>query len=77
MANPIFEALGGGQSKQPQQQNPRNAALSRMKAIGLDVPQGMENDPNALLNYALQSGKIPQGRLGMAQQVMQRLIGRR
>lgn len=76
MASSVKQAFGGNQP-QAQQQNPRNAALSRMKEIGLDIPKGMENDPNALLNYALQSGKFPQNRLSMAQQVMQRMFGRR
>ena len=75
MASSVKQAFGGNQP-QAQQQDPRSAALSRMKEIGLDIPKGMENDPNALLNYALQSGKFPQNRLSMAQQVMQRMFGR-
>lgn len=58
------------------QQNPREAVMNRMKEMGLSVPQGMENDPNALLQHVLQSGKVPQGRLGMAQQMMQRMFRR-
>lgn len=57
-------------------QNPRDAVMNRMKEIGLSVPQGMENDPSALLQHVLQSGKVPQGRLGMAQQMMQRMFRR-
>ena len=76
MTSSVKQAFCGDQP-QAQQQNPRSAALSRMKEIGLDIPKGMENDPNALLNYALQSGKFPQDRLSMAQQVMQRMFGRR
>lgn len=77
MASSVRQAFSGNQPQAAQQQDPRSAALNRMKEIGLDIPKGMENDPNALLNYALQSGKFPQNRLSMAQQVMQRLIGRR
>lgn len=58
------------------QQNPRDAVMNRMKEMGLSVPQGMENDPNAILQHVLQSGKVPQGRLGMAQQIMQRMFRR-
>ena len=60
-----------------QPQNPRSAAMELMKKQGISVPQGMENDPNALLQHVLQSGKVPQGRLGMAQQMIQRMFGGR
>lgn len=76
MASSVRKAFGENQP-QTQQQDPRSAALNRMKEIGLDIPKGMENDPNALLNYALQSGKIPQNRLSMAQQIMRRMFGGR
>lgn len=71
MSSSIKQALSGGQ---PQQQDPRTSALDLMAQQGIDVPQGMENDPRALLQHVLQSGKVPQGRLGMAQQIMQRLF---
>lgn len=59
-----------------QPQNPREQALNLLKQHGISVPQGMENDPNALLQHVLQSGKVPQGRLNMAQQMMQRMFRR-
>lgn len=59
------------------QQNPKEQALSLMKRQGVSIPEGMENDPQALLQHVLQSGRVPQNRLSMAQQVMQRLFGRR
>ena len=71
MSSSIKQALNGGQ---PEQQDPRSAAMELMHKQGIDVPQGMENDPRALLQHVLQSGKVPQGRLGMAQQIMQRLF---
>ncbi len=71
MSSSIKQALNGGQ---PQQQDPRASALDLMAQQGIDIPQGMENDPQALLRHVLQSGKVPQGRLGMAQQIMQRLF---
>lgn len=73
MASSAMQALG-----QPtQQQNPREAAMELMKQQGISIPKGMENDPNALLQHVLQSGKIPNNRLNMAQQMMQRWFGRR
>ena len=60
-----------------QQPNPKEQALSLMKRQGVSIPEGMENDPQALLQHVMQSGRVPQNRLSMAQQVMQRLFGRR
>lgn len=71
MANSIRDDFS---QRQPGQQDPRASALDLMAQQGIDVPQGMENDPRALLQHVLQSGKVPQGRLGMAQQIMQRLF---
>lgn len=76
MANTIFEVLGNRQA-QPQAQDPRTAAMERMKSMGISIPQGMEDNPQALLQHVMQSGRVPSNRLNMAQQVMQRLIGRR
>lgn len=74
MGSPVFNAVGG----QPaQQQNPRAQAMELIKRMGIDVPKSIESDPQALLQHVMQTGKIPQGRLGMAQQVLQRLMGRR
>lgn len=75
MASSAFQAVGGQPTQA--QQDPREAAMNRMKQMGIDVPKGMENDPQALLQHVLQSGKIPNNRLNMAQQVMQRMFGRR
>lgn len=76
MANSIFETLNNRQA-QPQVQDPRTAAMERMKSMGISIPQGMEDNPQALLQHVMQSGRVPSNRLNMAQQVMQRLIGRR
>lgn len=73
MASSAKQAFNGA----TQQQNPREAAMDLMKRQGIDVPEGMENDPQALIQHVLQSGKIPQNRLSMAQQVIQKLFGRR
>lgn len=70
MASSAMQAIG------QQQQDPRTAVMERMKQMGISVPEGMENDPNALLQHVLQSGAVPQNRLGMAQQVMRKMFGR-
>ena len=53
------------------------AAMSRLKEMGISVPQGIENNPHAIIQHVMQSGKVPNNRLSMAQQVMQRMFGRR
>lgn len=75
----MFQRLGN-QAQQPQQQqsqDPRSAAMELMKRQGIDVPQGMENDPQAIIQHLMQSGRVPQNRLSMAQQMMQRMFGGR
>ena len=59
-----------------QSQNPKEQALSLLKQQGISVPQGMENDPQAIIQHLMQSGRVPQGRLNIAQQLMQRMFRR-
>lgn len=56
-----------------QPQDPKEQALNLMKQQGIDVPQGMENNPQAIIQHLMQSGRVPQGRV---QQIMQRMFGR-
>lgn len=58
------------------QQNPREQALALMKQQGISVPEGMENNPQGILQHLMQSGRVPQGRLNIAQQMMQRMFRR-
>lgn len=74
MPSDLFQSFG--QQAAPAQQNPRDAAMSLLKQQGIQIPQGMENNPSAILNHLMQSGAIPQQRLQMAQQVMQRMFRR-
>lgn len=74
MASELYQSFGAQTA--PAQQNPRDAAMSLLKQRGIQIPQGMENNPSAILNHLMQSGHIPQGRLNMAQQIMQRMFRR-
>ena len=74
MSNPLISDTQAVQPKQ--QQNPRVAALELLKQQGISIPQGMENNPNAIIQHLMQSGKVPQNRLNMAQQIMQRMFRR-
>lgn len=56
-----------------QPQNPREQALNLLKQQGITVPQGMENNPQAIIQHLMQSGRVPQGRV---QQIMSRMFRR-
>lgn len=76
MASELFQSFGTSANNSQVQQNPRDAAMSLLKQQGIQIPQGMENNPSAILNHLMQSGQITQGRLNMAQQIMQRMFRR-
>ena len=59
-----------------QQQNPKEQVLNLMKQQGISIPEGMENNPQGILQHLMQSGRVPQGRLNIAQQMMQRMFRR-
>lgn len=75
MSSDLFKSFGKDNNVSGNQ-DPKAAAMSRMKEMGISVPEGMENNPQALLQHVLSSGKVPQNRLGLAQQMMQRLFRR-
>lgn len=75
MASELYQSFGSQQTT-PAQQNPRDAAMFLMKQHGIQIPQGMENNPNAIIQHLMQSGRIPQGRLNMAQQMLSKLLRR-
>lgn len=71
MASDIFAAMGN----QPTQ-NPKDQALAILKQRGISVPDEIAGNPQAIIQHLMQSGAVPQGRLGMAQQIMQRMFKR-
>ena len=62
----------------PTQQNvsPKEQAINLMRQQGIAIPDGMADDPRALIQHVMQSGRVPQGRLGMAQQIIQKMFRR-
>lgn len=76
MSSDLFKSFGKDNNVSANQ-DPKAAAMSRLKEMGITVPQGMENNPQALIQHVMQSGKVQNNRLSMAQQVMQRMLGRR
>lgn len=75
MSSDLFKSFGKDKNVSANQ-DPKAAAMNRMKEMGISIPEGMENNPQALLQHVLSSGKVPQNRLGMAQQIMQRMFRR-
>lgn len=71
----MFQRLSKQQPAQ-QPQNPREQALNLMKQQGIAIPEGMENNPQGIIQHLMQSGRFPQSRLNMAQQMMQRMFRR-
>jgi len=57
--------------------SPKEQAMNLLKQQGIAIPQGMENNPQGILQHLMNSGRVPQNRLSMAQQMMQRMFGRR
>ena len=72
MASDDFQSMG----MQQQQQSPRDQCMRLLQQQGIQIPQGMENNPQGILQHLMQSGRVPQGRLNMAQQIMQRMFRR-
>lgn len=62
--------------QQAQPQNPKEQALNLLKQQGISIPEGMENNPQGIIQHLMQSGRVPQNRLTMAQQMMQRMFRR-
>lgn len=69
--NELYQAIGANNAG-----NPREQCMNLLRQNGIQIPQGMENNPNAILNHLMQSGRVPQGRLNAAQQIMQRMFHR-
>lgn len=75
MPSELFNSIGRDNNVSTNQ-DPKSAAMNRLKELGISIPEGMENNPQAILQHVLQSGRVPQGRLSMAQQVIQRMFRR-
>ena len=75
MPSDIYESIGNNQPAQ-QAQNPKEQALNLLKQQGIAIPEGMENNPQSIIQHLMQSGRVSQNRLTMAQQMMQRMFRR-
>ena len=57
-------------------QEVKNDPVSFLKERGYNIPENM-NDPRSIVNYLVQSGQIGNQKMQMAQQILQRMMGRR
>ena len=76
MASDLYNAMGTSANNAQIQQNPREQAMNLLKQRGIQIPANMADNPSAIIQHLMQSGQIPQGRLQMAQQMMQRMFRR-
>jgi RIO-like serine/threonine protein kinase len=76
MASELYQSFGTSANNAQVQQNPREQAMALMKQQGINVPENIANNPNAIIQHLVQSGAVPQQRLNMAQQIMQRMFRR-
>lgn len=73
MPSDLFQSFG---SQAAPAQNPREQAMNLLRQRGIQIPDGIAGNPQAIIQHLMQSGQIPQGRLNMAQQMMQRMFRR-
>lgn len=77
MASELYQAMGTGANNAPvQQQNPREQAMNLLKQRGINIPDGIANNPQAIIQHLMQSGQIQPNRLQMAQQMLSRMFRR-
>lgn len=74
MPSDLYNSIGA--RSVPTQQNPKDAAMELLKQRGITVPDNIAGNPQAIIQHLMQSGAIPQGRLGMAQQMISKFFRR-
>lgn len=76
MASELYNAMGTSANNAQVQQNPREQAMNLLKQRGINVPDNIANNPQAIIQHLMQSGQVQPNRLQMAQQMMQRMFRR-
>jgi hypothetical protein len=76
MASELYQSFGSQPVQAAPQQNPREQAMNLLRQRGIQIPDGISGNPQAIIQHLMQSGQIPQGRLNMAQQMLSRLFRR-
>ena len=72
MPSDLFHSFGAADPAR----NPREQAMNLLRQRGIQIPDGISGNPQAIIQHLMQSGQIPQGRLNMAQQMLSKLFRR-
>lgn len=76
MASELYQSFGSQPVQAAPQQNPREQCMNLLRQRGIQIPDGISGNPQAIIQHLMQSGQIPQGRLNMAQQMLSKLFRR-
>ena len=69
MPSELYQSMG-------QTQNPKDQAMNLLRQRGIQIPDGISGNPQAIIQHLMNTGQIPQNRLTMAQQMLQRMLHR-
>lgn len=75
MANPLFNAMGGGNNLVQMVQQIKSNPMQFLMQRKLNVPQNMMNDPNQIMQHLLSSGQVSQEQMNRAYQMAQQFGG--
>ena len=74
MANPLFNALGGGNNMMQMLGQLKQNPIGFLQRAGFSVPANI-NSPQQILQHLTQTGQINQNQLNQAQQMAQMFGG--
>ena len=72
MANPFFSALGGGMNPMQMLAQLKQNPLGMLRQYGFNVPDNI-SDPNAIVQYLMNSGQINQQTYNQARMMAQQM----
>lgn len=73
MANPFFQAMGGGNNIMQMIQQIKANPVQFLMQRRMNIPQNIGNDPNAILNHLVSTGQISQQQVNSAYQQAQKM----
>ena len=74
MANPLFNALGGGNNMIQMLTQLKQNPLALLQKVGFNIPANI-NSPQQIIQHLTQTGQINQNQLNQAQQMAQMFGG--
>lgn len=72
-SNPFFNAMSGGNNILNMYQQFRANPMQFLVDHKINIPQNAQSDPNAIINYLLQTGQLTQAQINGAYQAAQQL----